>query len=105
MTTLITDTLTSYAGALVIILIAVVGIGLAYLVFRNAWALLKGVSMPDVRNAWLDHVFYKPWKGYNRFRSRKWNSDRLSLRGQKLSSNFMVAFKQRRALDSEGIFD
>jgi len=23
--------------------------------------------------AWLDHKMYRPWKGYNRLRSRKWN--------------------------------
>jgi len=27
--------------------------------------------------AWLDHKMYKPWKGYNRLRSRKWNIEHM----------------------------
>ena len=42
MTTLITDTLGSYGTALVTILGAVIGIGLAYLVFRFGWRKVKG---------------------------------------------------------------
>ena len=42
MTTLITDTLGSYGTALVTVLGAVIGIGVAYLVFRFGWKKVKG---------------------------------------------------------------
>jgi high-affinity Fe2+/Pb2+ permease len=42
MTTLITGTLTTYGGALVTVLGAVIGIGVAYLVFRFGWKKVKG---------------------------------------------------------------
>lgn len=42
MTTLITTTLSSYGTALVAILGAVIGIGVAYLVFRFGWRKVKG---------------------------------------------------------------
>jgi len=42
MTTLITGTLTDYGSALVTILGAVIGIGVAYLVFRFGWRKVKG---------------------------------------------------------------
>ena len=42
MTTVITDGLTSYGTALVAILGGVIGIGLAYLVFRFGWRKIKG---------------------------------------------------------------
>jgi len=42
MSTLITDTLADYGTALVLILTAVIGIGVAYLVFRFGWRKVKG---------------------------------------------------------------
>jgi len=42
MTSLVTDTLTSYGTALLAILGAVIGIGVAYLVFRFGWRKVKG---------------------------------------------------------------
>ena len=42
MGTLITDTITAYGAQLLIILTAVIGIGLAYLVFRFGWRKVKG---------------------------------------------------------------
>jgi len=41
-TTLITDTLDDYGTALLAILGAVIGIGVAYLVFRFGWRKVKG---------------------------------------------------------------
>lgn len=41
MTTLITTTLASYGTALVTILGAVIGIGVAYLIFRFGWRKVK----------------------------------------------------------------
>jgi len=77
MTTLIIDTLATYGTNLVIILSAVVGVGVAYLVFCFG---LNAVWHADGTTNWLgshwsayDHLTYKPYKNYNRFRSRKWN--------------------------------
>jgi uncharacterized membrane-anchored protein YhcB (DUF1043 family) len=42
MTTLVTTTLTTYGTALVTILGAVIGIGVAYLIFRFGWRKVKG---------------------------------------------------------------
>jgi len=43
--------------------------------------LLKGIGGPGT-TSWLgshwalyDRMTYRPWKGYNRLRSRKWNSE------------------------------
>lgn len=71
MKNLILSSLSSYGTQLVIILTAIIGIGLAYLVFRMGWRLVQGTTWQS--NAWLDRMTYKPYKGYNRFRSRSWN--------------------------------
>jgi hypothetical protein len=42
MTGVITTALTSYGGKLVLILTAVIGIGVAYLIFRFGWRKVKG---------------------------------------------------------------
>jgi len=42
MTSVITSTLGDYGTALVTILTAVIGIGLAYLIFRFGWRKVKG---------------------------------------------------------------
>jgi len=39
---LITDTLTDFGASVLVIITAVIGIGLAYLVFRFGWAKVKG---------------------------------------------------------------
>lgn len=41
-TSLVTDTLSDYSGALLTILTAVIGIGVAYLIFRFGWRKVKG---------------------------------------------------------------
>lgn len=41
-TALITDAITDYGQALLVILGAVIGIGLAYLIFRFGWRKVKG---------------------------------------------------------------
>ena len=71
-TTLITDTLTSFALALVSILGAGIGIGVAYLVFRKGWLIIQGRTWQTF-SPFLDRLTYKPYKNYNRFRSRSWN--------------------------------
>lgn len=42
MGTLITDTVGDYGAQLLIILTAIIGIGVAYLVFRFGWRKVKG---------------------------------------------------------------
>jgi len=39
---LVTGTLTTFGGAVLVILTAVIGIGVAYLVFRFGWRKVKG---------------------------------------------------------------
>jgi len=39
---LVTSTLADFGGAVLVILTAVIGIGLAYLVFRFGWRKVKG---------------------------------------------------------------
>jgi len=39
---LVTDTLADFGGSVLVILTAVIGIGLAYLVFRFGWRKVKG---------------------------------------------------------------
>jgi len=65
-------------------LLAIVGIclviGVGVLIFRNGWQFIQGTTMPDVaRMGWnrVDKFFYKPWKGYKRYRSRKWNMEHI----------------------------
>jgi len=63
-------------------LLAIVGaclvIGIGVLIFRNGWQLIQSTTMPDVaRMGWnrVDRFFYKPYKGYKRYRSRAWNME------------------------------
>jgi len=56
------------------VVFAVVGSLIGFgLVFRLVEHLILGTSFTSW--AWLDRATYKPYKGYNRFRSRKWNME------------------------------
>lgn len=71
-TTYFTGTLiVGFSNALYIICSSVLGIAVAYLLYKFSWKLIKGVSFTS--NPWIDRMTYKPYKGYNRFHSRKWN--------------------------------
>jgi len=43
--------------------------------------ILKGIGGPGTTSwlgshwSWYDRMTYKPWKGYNRLRSKRWNID------------------------------
>jgi len=52
------------------VLASLIGLGL---VFRMIEHFILGTSFTSW--AWLDRATYKPYKGYNRFRSRKWNME------------------------------
>jgi hypothetical protein len=94
---LMISTLNDFGDYVLIILSSVIGIAIAYYLFNFAWHLIQGTTFTGW--AWLDRHTYKPWKGYNRFRSKKWNMERMELKEQKLSGHFNVAFKQKDALD------
>lgn len=71
---LILSILSQYGSALLIICGAVIGIFVAYCVYSFGWSLITGrTGFFTSLFPTLDHKIYKPWKGYNRFRSREWN--------------------------------
>jgi len=78
---IILGALKDFGLSLVYILGTCLVIGLGILIYRNGWALIKGVTMPDVRyipyGNVIDRMTYKPWKGYKRYRSRKWNMEHM----------------------------
>jgi hypothetical protein len=49
---------------------SLIGLGLAWKLIQN---FILGTSFTSW--AWLDRMTYKPYKGYNRWRSRKWNME------------------------------
>jgi len=77
---LILSAIGDFSLALLIIVGTCLVIGIGVLIFRNGWQLIQGTTMPDVaRMGWnnVDKFFYKPWKGYKRYRSRKWNMEHM----------------------------
>jgi len=69
-----------FSLALLVIVGACLVIGIGVLIIRNGMQLIRGTTMPDVaRMGWnnVDKFFYKPWKGYKRYRSRKWNMEHM----------------------------
>jgi len=59
MTTLITDTISTFGTSLVTILGAVIGVGVAYLVFRFGWKKVKGSTSDGIFNRAQSHFGYK----------------------------------------------
>lgn len=68
-TNLILSTLADWSFYIFIIISSVVGISLAYLVYKFGWRLINDQSLM-IGGFYLRNT---PYKGYNRFRSRKWN--------------------------------
>jgi len=68
---LLLSTLLDFGNSVLILLSAFVVVSLAFFVFRMGWHFLQGTSF--IGWAWLDRQTYKPYKNYNRLRSRKWN--------------------------------
>jgi len=69
--TILTDSLTDLGASALVILTAVIGVAVAYYLFNFGRKLILGQTFTSW--SWLDRMTYKPYKGYNRFRSRKWN--------------------------------
>jgi len=62
-----------YGTAILTIITAVISIGLAYLVFRTGWRMMKDQSF-QMGGYYLRQT---PYKGYNRWRSKAWNSTHM----------------------------
>ncbi len=76
--TLILDMLTLWGLAVLAILSAVLIVSVAYLIFNFGWKTgFKGeTSIISSHVSFLDHVpFVKPYRGFKRYRSTKWNMD------------------------------
>jgi len=68
--TIVLDTLTTYGLATLAILGAVLTVSVAYLVFRFGWERLANDRSLKIFGIYVRDT---PYKGYNRFRSQKWN--------------------------------
>jgi len=71
---LILSTFTRLGSAMLAVLATALGIGIAYLVFRFGWSKLGGDMSYSIGGFYL---FNTPFKGYHRFRSRKWNMEHM----------------------------
>jgi len=72
-TTLATTTLSDFGDEVLIVLSAIVGVAIAYFLYKFSYTIITGQS--GIGWAWLDKMTYKPYKGYNRLRSKKWNME------------------------------
>jgi len=70
--TVILNAITSYGIAILVILGALLGISLAYLVFHFGWNRLISDKSLMIGGFYVRNT---PYAGYNRFRSRKWNME------------------------------
>jgi len=73
---LILSEISQYGLAVLAIISAIIVISLAYLVFDFGWkTIIQGrTSYISSKIMFLDHVpFVKPYKSYNRLRSKDWN--------------------------------
>jgi hypothetical protein len=70
---LIIQTLQVLASSVLAILGSVITIAVAYLVYKYGWRMFTDESIC----LWGFYPRQTPWKGYNRFRSRKWNERKL----------------------------
>jgi len=91
---LMTATLSAFGSQVLIVLTATLGIAIAYYLFKFSWRLIQGTTITNW--AWLDRHIYKPYKGYNRFHSRKWNVRKMEKQEQK---------KQNWNIQYNGLFD
>jgi hypothetical protein len=76
MTNLIVASIGTLGFGFVTILTAFVVLGVGYMVFSFGWSLITGRTGMFTRMlSSVDRLVYKPYKGYNRLRSRKWNME------------------------------
>jgi len=69
-TTIIVDTITTYGAVAFGIIVTFVGVSLGYLVFKFGWKRLFTDQSLEIFGYYPRKT---PYKGYNRFRSKKWN--------------------------------
>lgn len=71
---LMTGVLSSFAGQVLVILSAVIGVAIAYFLFKFAFHLIwhfdGTTNWLGSHWSWYDHQTYKPYKGYNRILRR-----------------------------------
>jgi len=76
---LMTGTLSDFGDQVLIVLSAVIGVAIAYYLFKFAinqiWHFDGTTNWLGSKWSWYDHLTYKPYKSYNRMRSRKWNME------------------------------
>lgn len=75
-TQLLLTSITAFGSKALIILSAVIGLSVAFLIVR--WGFFGSAGAGTTSRfshlfPWIDHLTYKPYKGYNRLHSRKWN--------------------------------
>ncbi len=59
-----------FTASVLVILTAVIGVGVAYLIFRFGWKRVitdQSLMISDI------YIRKLPFRGYNRFRSKEWN--------------------------------
>jgi hypothetical protein len=67
---MIVGAVTDFGAGVLAVLTATIVLGVGYLVFRFGWDRVLHDQSLTVGGFYLRK---KPYKGYNRFRSRKWN--------------------------------
>jgi len=76
---LILNIATEYGTKLILILSYVILIGLGYLVFNFGWDQVQKVLYTNLSDRSMKiggfYLWKTPYKGYNRFRSQKWNTE------------------------------
>jgi len=70
---LIVDSISSFGGEAFVVLTAIIGIGIGFLVFYWGWRHVKRIALDRSATVGGFYVRNVPYQGYNRFRSRKWN--------------------------------
>jgi len=64
-----------YAKYLLVVLGVVIAIGVGMILFNVAWNLVKHGGF-DMSGRVMGFYYARtPWRGYNRFRSQKWNEE------------------------------
>lgn len=69
---LILSTLTQFGVSVLAIITAVIGVAVAYLVFKFGWKRVITDQSLMIGGFYLRNT---PYKGYNRWRSKKWNME------------------------------
>lgn len=66
--------------AVLLVMASTIGLGMLIAFIAHEFAGSEGPGTTSVfggHHSWYDRVTYKPWKGYNRLRSKKWNLEHM----------------------------